>query len=47
MFLLIVGKFQKLKTDFYSIFSNKFEFLVKISKKLGLRKSIFQTSKAN
>ena len=45
--LLVVGKFQKQKTDSQSIFNNKFEFLVKISKQLGIRKSILQTSEAH
>ena len=45
--LLVVGKFQEEKTDLQSIFDNKFEFLVKVSKKLGLRKSFLQTSEAH
>ena len=45
--LLVVGKFQKSKTDLLSIFSDKFEFLVKILKKLELRKSILQTLEAH
>ena len=44
--LLVVGKFQKSKTDLKSIFSDKCEFLIEILKKLGLRKSILLTSEA-